>query len=146
MKPGVGHEGEQLPGSGFAQQVTDPAPDQHGRERHRPGGAREAVAGGEGAGLVGAAVRRWIPAAQEAWIPVPRPAAVGAHANVLAQSLQVGGPGPVRVVGRHRVGDLLEGGEPVRVPGHEVVDALHALHLDPGRHVDQYQRIGDGVS
>ncbi|MCW2702591.1 MAG: hypothetical protein JWQ37_586 [Blastococcus sp.] len=68
---------------------------------------------------------------------MPVPPAVVPQPDVALESLEAGRSLPVRVVGPHRVGHLLEAGEALGMGAHEGDDPGGSLRLDPGRDVDQ---------
>ena len=130
---GIGTELQEVAGGLLAHQVRHPAPDQQRRHGQVP---RRVVE------LVGPGVRAQRGRPEEhVRVPVPAPPAVGVLAQVLRQTGQVGGAGPVRLVGGDRVGGLVQVGEAGLDPvEHEPDDAVDPGALHPRGDVHQHQR------
>ncbi len=127
-----------MAGAGLGQHVALPSPDEQDGQRQRPGRDLQPRLVPDRPGLVDASGRH------EPGIPVPVPAAVLVLADVLAQAGEVGRPGPVRVVGGHGVGHLLQAREPLEMAEHEGADAGDARGFEAGCHVDEHQRACHG--
>jgi hypothetical protein len=74
-------------------------------------------------------------------VPVEPP--IFAQAEIFHQAGRILGAGPIGIVGRNGVGDLVEVGETVGIGLHETADVVNALRRGIDHDVDEHHGVGN---